>query len=282
LGFWRVIKVLSLGAGVQSTTLLLMSCKGVLPKLDAAIFADTQWETQAVYENLSWIKQEARKAGIAVHRVSVGSLREHTVSAMVRDDKEKGERYASMPLRVKNPDGSEGMIRRQCTSEYKILPIQKYIKQEILKVKPRQRLPKQPVIELWMGISWDEKQRATMSKELWATKAYPLMEDFNPPYTREMCLAWLKTQYPDKRVPRSSCIGCPYHSNEEWRELKNVPVEWKDAVMVDNKIRHTDKRRGEVFLHRECIPLEDVDLRTVEDMGQTNLWSEECSGYCGI
>ena len=36
-----VLNVLSLGAGVQSSTLLLMSCRGVLPKLDAAIFADT-------------------------------------------------------------------------------------------------------------------------------------------------------------------------------------------------------------------------------------------------
>ena len=37
------LDVLSLGAGVQSTTVLLMSCLGELPKLDAAVFADTQW-----------------------------------------------------------------------------------------------------------------------------------------------------------------------------------------------------------------------------------------------
>lgn len=32
--------ILSLGAGVQSTTVLLMSCLGELPPLDCAIFND--------------------------------------------------------------------------------------------------------------------------------------------------------------------------------------------------------------------------------------------------
>ena len=38
------LRILSLGAGVQSSAVLLMSCDGVLPKLDCAIFADTGWE----------------------------------------------------------------------------------------------------------------------------------------------------------------------------------------------------------------------------------------------
>lgn len=40
----RLLKVLSLGAGVQSSALLLMSCRGVLPRIDAAVFADTRFE----------------------------------------------------------------------------------------------------------------------------------------------------------------------------------------------------------------------------------------------
>jgi hypothetical protein len=42
--------VLSLGAGVQSTTLALMAAHGeVGPMPDCAIFADTCWEPKAVY-----------------------------------------------------------------------------------------------------------------------------------------------------------------------------------------------------------------------------------------
>ena len=38
--------MLSLGAGVQSSTLLLMAREGEL-ELDAAVFADTRWEPAA-------------------------------------------------------------------------------------------------------------------------------------------------------------------------------------------------------------------------------------------
>ncbi len=64
-----MIDVLSLGAGVQSTCVLLMSCRGVLPKLDCAVFADTGWEPKAVYDHLEWLKGEAERAGIPVHVV---------------------------------------------------------------------------------------------------------------------------------------------------------------------------------------------------------------------
>ncbi len=41
------IRALSLGAGVQSTTLALLAVEGVLPMPDVAIFADTGWEPAA-------------------------------------------------------------------------------------------------------------------------------------------------------------------------------------------------------------------------------------------
>ena len=46
-----MLRVLSLGAGVQSTTLLLMSELGELPLLDAAIFADTQSEPSVAFDD---------------------------------------------------------------------------------------------------------------------------------------------------------------------------------------------------------------------------------------
>jgi 3'-phosphoadenosine 5'-phosphosulfate sulfotransferase (PAPS reductase)/FAD synthetase len=52
------LRVLSLGAGVQSTTLLLLAAQRHLPPLDAAIFADTGWEPHAVYEHLDRIDRE--------------------------------------------------------------------------------------------------------------------------------------------------------------------------------------------------------------------------------
>ncbi len=50
------LRVLSLGAGVQSTTLALMAAHGeVGPMPDCAVFADTGWEPRAVYDHLAWL-----------------------------------------------------------------------------------------------------------------------------------------------------------------------------------------------------------------------------------
>jgi hypothetical protein len=50
------IHILSLGAGVQSSTLALMAAAGeVTPMPTAAIFADTQDEPASVYRWLDWL-----------------------------------------------------------------------------------------------------------------------------------------------------------------------------------------------------------------------------------
>ncbi len=60
-----MIEVLNLGAGVQSSAVLLMSIEGVLPKLDCAVFADTRWEPPAVYKQLDWLRSKADAAECA-------------------------------------------------------------------------------------------------------------------------------------------------------------------------------------------------------------------------
>jgi len=68
------MKLLSLGAGVQSTTALLPSIEGTLPKLDATIFADSGWDPAAV-SHLDRTSSAAEAAGIPLHRVCNGDLR---------------------------------------------------------------------------------------------------------------------------------------------------------------------------------------------------------------
>lgn len=279
------LKILSLGAGVQSSTVLLMSCHGILPRLDAAIFADTQWEPPAVYDHLLWLEGQAAQAGIPVHRVTAGNLRQHTIEGFVRGSVKNGERYATMPLHVLSPEGSRGMIRRQCTREYKIVPIERFIRRELLGLAKGQAAS--PLcVEQWFGISADEMRRVRISQDHWKSHVYPLVGLPVPmlerPFTRAMCLEWLERHYPGHVVPRSACIGCPFHSNEEWRQIKDQPDQWADAVAVDEAIRHADGMDGEVFLHRSCRALKDVDLRTDLEKGQMALpYAQECLGLCG-
>ncbi len=61
------------------------------------------------------------------------------------------------------------------------------------------------------------------------------------------------------------------------------PEAWADAVEVDRALR-TGVRgiRGEVYLHRSCVPLDEANLSTLADHGQLDLWPNECEGMCGV
>ena len=53
------LRVVSLGAGVQSTVMLLMAAKHeIVPMPDCAIFADTQFEPTVIYEHIKWLTGE--------------------------------------------------------------------------------------------------------------------------------------------------------------------------------------------------------------------------------
>ena len=66
--------VISLGAGVQSTTMALMAAHGeITPMPDCAVFADTQAEPKAVYEHLAWL-MSPNVLPFPVHIVTAGSL----------------------------------------------------------------------------------------------------------------------------------------------------------------------------------------------------------------
>lgn len=99
--------------------------------------------------------------------------------------------------------------------------------------------------------------------------------------SRGDCFAWFKkNKLPEP--PRSACIFCPFRSNNEWRLIKNNPKEWADAVYIDKVIRKKGGVRGDLFLHADRIPLDEIDLTTPEDHGQMTLFDNECAGVCGV
>ena len=146
-------------------------------------------------------------------------------------------------------------------------------------MRPRQRKPKTLAVEQWYGISLDEIQRCKIEfVEPWRRNRYPLIE---MRMTRGDCLMWMeRAGYP--RPPRSACIGCPFHSDHEWRDLRdNRPDEWADAVDFDARIRIAGGMDKPTYLHRQCVPLDQADLTTAEDAGQLTML-DECEGMCGV
>ena len=255
-------RVLSLGAGVQSSTLLLMSHRGLLPKLDLAIFADTGWESESTYVHLEWLKREVASSGMEVWIVSAGNIYEDLLDAA-----DGSRRFASIPCFCMD-NGKMGMLRRQCTHEYKVTPIRQAVRQ-YLGIAKGQRAPRDAV-EQWIGISTDEGQRMRVYKpDRMVDVRFPLIQSVG--MSRYDCLAWLRENYPDIVVPRSACIGCPFRDNKSWRQIKDNPIEWEKAINVDNALRGAKLQNvssGSLYLHRSGVPLEQVDLTTQEDHGQ--------------
>jgi len=254
------LNILGLGAGVQSTALLLLSAQGQIPKFDAAIFADTGWEPQIVYEHLDRLETEvAEPAGIPIYRVSSGNVRADALNPEAR--------FATMPFYVLGPDGSKGMVRRQCTAEYKVKPIKRKVR-ELLGYPHPKPIPKGVFATQAIGISTDEAQRANLSDVKYARHYWPLLD---MDWSRQDCLDYLaKNGFP--KTPKSACIGCPFHGNSAWRSLRdNYHSEWWDAVDFDARIRHGSARanatgnplRGQAFLHRSRLPL---DLAPIDEI----------------
>lgn len=252
------MKVLSLGAGVQSSTLLLMACKGEIEKPDVAIFADTGWERQATYDHLAWLKGISEQNGIPVIIVQERNIRDDSLNAA-----ELNKGYYFMPLYMEK-QGQHLMGQRQCTHGYKLIPIKHKVR-ELLGVARRARLP-QDEVEMSLGISLDEARRMSLSRDKWIGKTYPLVELM---MTRNDCISWLYRNY-KLTVPKSACIGCPYHDRQSWQEIRECPDEWEDALLVDDVIRHGSETVAAYiqYLHRSFKPLRDVDLRTPEEKGQ--------------
>ncbi|OLZ60422.1 hypothetical protein BS330_03640 [Amycolatopsis keratiniphila subsp. nogabecina] len=247
---------MSLGAGVQSLCLFLLACDGEIPPFDAALFADTRWEPRQVYQQLATARRIGAQAGIPVLTVSNGNIR--------HDALKPESRFVTMPLFVKNPDGTRGMARRQCTGEYKIKPLKKAIRQ-ILGYPYPTRVPRGVFVDQAIGISTDEFHRAKDSDVNYTRNIFPLLD---LGLSRSGCLTFLRERGMGT-VVKSSCIGCPYSGNSRLRFIRDTdPHAWADLVEFDKAIRHGSPRanangkplRGQFFVHRSLQPLDQVDL----------------------
>lgn len=265
------LRVISLGAGVQSTTMALMAAHGEIgPMPDCAIFADTGAEPQAVYRHLEFLRSP-NVLPFPVHIVSGGDLRQKIVDAMAGT--------ARMDSRPPFFTEAGGPINRQCTTKHKIVPIN-------AKVRELMKAAGAAAVEQWIGISIDEASRMKPSREKWSTNRWPLIE---MRMSRRDCLGWLdRHSYP--MPPKSACTFCPYRNTEHWKLLKaNDPESWADAVAIDNLIRPglpqeagPGKVPKRLFVHYSGRPLEDIDFSMPSDHGQIDLFNNECEGMCGV
>lgn len=309
----RPLRILSLGAGVQSTTLALMVAHGEIEPIDYAIFSDTQSEPQGVYGHLARLMTPG-VLPFPIRIVSKGSLRQEILDASAG----KRGAWGRPPLFLKtvHPVGSIkrvvtwddndnevvlhkvreheeiefGMTRRQCTGDYKVDVIMREIRQ-LAGIKRGSRGPKHIAVQQLIGISLDEAHRMKDPRFRWVEHLYPLVD---LRITRKDCEAKLAAW--GWSAPKSACTFCPYHSDAMWLDMKrNDPAAFADAVTIDSALRSGSglTLKGEAYLHSSREPLETVDFEGIMARRnapkpvspQLDLFGEfgnECEGMCGV
>lgn len=229
---------LSLGAGVQSTALLVISALGLhgCPKADVAIFADTQDEPAWVYDHLEALKAWSP---IPIDTTTKGCLSQDVQDRLTG----KKSRFAAIPAWTRGKDGRAAPLRRQCT----LLGYRKY-----------QRTKHK--VACLLGISTDEIGRVKPSRTPWITNLFPLID---AGLSRDDCARVIEEA--GLTLPRkSACVFCPYHDDRYWHDLKGQhPDEFARAVAFDKVIRDMTKTgvQQPVFLHRSLQPLDQIDFR---------------------
>ena len=300
-----MLEVVSAGIGVQSTTVMLMAAHGeITPMPDVAIFADTGGESAATMEHLDWLRS-GNVLPFPLEVIKWSDLEDDILRSAVGEAgiANRFGQYIAPPFRTQNEDGSEGILRRECTQNYKIVPLEHRIK-ELLGRAGKPIRSKEPLVRSWIGFSADEAIRANPGKgkrqPKWVAKYYPLIDSLTgdglggPKGPRWIsygdCVEWLKRHdYPIP--PRSACVFCPYLKNDRWKNLRDKhPEDWHRAVRVDEAIRDMPERGlaglnegGTLYLHHSLRPLADADIDTIPEAQLT--WPEftdECEGMCGL
>ncbi|MEL6558370.1 MAG: hypothetical protein AAFQ94_09310 [Bacteroidota bacterium] len=287
----RPLTIQSNGMGQQSIAMYLLSSLGHIPRFDHSIFVDPGSEKKETYQYLERLKEwEIKNNGVPLHIVYEKNLYDDLIAGT----NSTGNRFASIPAFTLDQNGEKGILRRQCTAEYKLDSFYKYVRHEIFKLKPKQWVPKETKIAI--GITMEEKSRIRMPDNNRLINLYPFLNletrNFAKPNSvylsnqeYDYCYGWYRSDC-NKFIkslglpipPKSSCTFCPYQRNSEWQDLKlNHPDEFEKVALLDEAIRDSSKKgvNNPIYLHSECKPLREVDFTKQ----QYELFTE-CEGVC--
>jgi len=264
---------ISFGAGVQSTALLAMSTLGMkgCPKADVAIFADTQAEIVDTYDNVRRMQAWAGERGIPVVTVTAGSLEKDAIEGV-------GRSHVNVPGFVKTVAGGRGVMRRHCTTDYKLVPIDREVRRRL--GLTRKKAKGVVRVRAMLGISLDEAHRMKPSRYDWVVNCYPLVD---ARMTRHDCLGLLERQGIPK-PPRSACRFCPFHRDHYWKWLKRErPGEFALAAEFDRRFRKSQPGLlGEAYVHESLRPLDQIEFDEPDPQTLLDGFGNECFGMCGV
>lgn len=267
---WESLNILSYGAGTPSTTLALMSCENVMhgepypypevPIYDAVVFCDLHSEPSWVYEQAGFTADACMQAGIPYYRLDADLYGDFT--------KNFGRaRTACIPFWTLAENGKKGRMPRQCTYDYKIKVIEKFVRYELLRYRPREHtLPFDiHAHNLHMGIMWEERHRAKESRQTLFTNQYPLV---TMGWTRAQCFDYNKYTW-GLSTMASCCLFCPFHTNFFYQRIREWEPEcYARALQIDELVETQQARpplKSKLFLSKSRKRLRELSVEDCKD-----------------
>lgn len=261
--------ILSCGAGMQSTALALMPCDNAhngtkypeVPIYDAVLYCDLKCEPPWVYEQAAFIAKERERASVPFY-VLESDLYGHYTHNFWK------ARVVSVPFwSADEQTGKKGRMMRNCTIDFKIKIMQKFVKYTLLGYRPYQRIRPEDCKAhiMHIGFSKEEQQRIFDNPHPMFKNRFPLVE-MGPelPDNYRYCLeAWgLETKV-------SACSMCPYHRNYFFRYLRDhCPENYQQVVDFDRMLEENQpltKIRSKLYLSRSRKRITDLTDAECED-----------------
>jgi hypothetical protein len=244
-------KVWSSGGGVQSTAIAALIVRGVIPKPDLCVIADTGYEASTTWEYMNSVTAPAlEKVGITLHRVKSEQYR--TVGMY-------SSKGAILIPAFTTDTGKVGKLPTYCSNEWKGRVIQRFVKTQT----------DAKSFSFVMGMSMDELKRVKQITGKWEYE-YPLIK---LRMNRQDCLCLVdKMGWPEP--PRSSCWLCPNRGTAEWQYLKDTsPQDFRQAVDFELAMQEKDE---DLWLTQSEKPLSEL-------VSAAGMFTGRCdSGFCFV
>jgi hypothetical protein len=235
--------VLNYGGGRQTVAVCILIARGVIPKPDCIVMADTGREKPTTFEYLEKYTQPL--------------MREHGLEIEIA-----GRHHATVDLYGGNGDllipvfTETGKLSAFCSGKWKIDVVERHLRSKGITGGTN-----------WLGFAFDERRRWTRAVDKLRhnhTVACPLVDLM---MTTADCLKLIARHgWPEPHV--SSCWMCPHQRNEEWAYTRATrPDLFAEACRIDEEVR-ADDGQGGVWLHHSRVPLAQADL-TVEEKPET-------------
>ena len=226
-------EVFNYGGGRQTVAMCILIKKGVLPRPDYTIIANTDREKPSTWDYLTEITQPllatiGLQVEIAPHSLAKVDLYGHNGDLLV-------------PVFTTN-----GKLSAFCSTEWKARVVNRYLRSKGIETAS---------IINWIGFAWDERKRIKGTDG----RRFPLCDLM---LTKADCISIIEDEGLPLPYP-SSCWFCPNMHNEEWRGVKEYsPTDFEKACQIDEELRTEDIERGNggVWLHHSRKPLREANL----------------------